>query len=66
MTDRISLERVKERRDALQGELIRGQEHVKKLERELETLKATMTRIVGALQVLDEMIAEEESPKGTG
>ena len=54
------LERMKNRRDELKEELVRGQERLNELERSAEMLRGTMLRITGAIQALEEMIADEE------
>ncbi|MBP2313503.1 hypothetical protein [Azospirillum soli] len=57
------LETMKNRRDELKEELVRGQARLTELERSAEALRETMQRIAGAIQVLDEIIAEQEKPK---
>ena len=54
------LETIKNRRDALKEELVRGQARLTELERSAEALRETMLRISGAIQALEELIAEDE------
>lgn len=60
------LERLIEHRDQLKQEYERSTQMVKQKEAELEELRATLTRITGAIQVMDEEIEEqrrEAAPK---
>ncbi len=50
-----------ERRDLLKEELADGENQVRQLEGKITELRQTLLRISGAVQVLDEMIAEEET-----
>ncbi|WP_353859792.1 hypothetical protein [Azospirillum formosense] len=55
------IERLKERRDVLQLELELSTRRLAELEQSMRTLKDTMARIAGAIQVIDELIAETEA-----
>lgn len=54
------LETIKNRRDDLKEELVRAQARLNELERSAEAVRETMLRISGAIQTLEELIAEDE------
>lgn len=54
------LDKIKERREDLKAELAQGQSQLDELERRARSLRETLQRISGAIQVLDDVIAEEE------
>ncbi len=54
------LETIKNRRDDLKEELVRAQARLNELERAAASLRETMLRISGAIQTLEELIAEDE------
>lgn len=55
MTDRF-----KARIEQLKVELAAGEQQMQQLERRKTDLQATMLRIKGAIQVLEELLAEQE------
>lgn len=61
------LERVQERLRALREEFRSGQQMLADMEAREAQLRATLTRISGAIQVLEELAAQEElRPGGNG
>jgi len=50
------------RLEELRKELIKGRERLASLDRERQELRDTMLRISGAIQVLEELQAQEPSP----
>lgn len=50
------------RLEELKNELIKGRERLACLDRERQELRDTMLRISGAIQVLEELQAQESSP----
>ena len=50
------------RLEELKNELIKGRERLASLDRERQELRDTMLRISGAIQVLEELQAQEPSP----
>lgn len=57
MTTTTLADRLRERRDQLKQDYDRGMLRVKQLEEDLAQLRATLSRISGAIQVLDEELA---------
>jgi hypothetical protein len=55
-------EKLSRRLEALRAELKTGQEMEADLEGRLAQLRATLLRISGAIQVLEELLAQENSP----
>jgi hypothetical protein len=55
-------ERLSQRLDGLRTELKAGQEMEDELEGRLAQLRATLLRISGAIQVLEEVLSQEKSP----
>ncbi len=53
--------RIEARLEALRGELEAGQAELQKLDERRASLHATMLRISGAVQVLEELLAEEDA-----
>lgn len=54
-------EALKHRRDALKTEYANGQAQLAEIEARAKNLRDTLLRISGAIQVIDEMLAEEET-----
>lgn len=52
---------LKERLEQLQTEYKKGEERLASLEQETATVKTSMLRISGAIQVLQEMLAKENT-----
>lgn len=60
----MTKEKLSRRLEVLRGELKTGQEMEAELEGRLGQLRATLLRINGAIQVLEELLAEEPSKAG--
>jgi predicted nuclease with TOPRIM domain len=56
--------RLQSRLDALRTELAKGQTRLREVEREAAYLRETLLRISGAIQVLEELLAEAEAGRG--
>lgn len=54
------------RLEALKGELEAGQAEIQKLDERRASLHATMLRISGAVQILEELLAEEDTAAENG
>ena len=59
-------EQIKERLEALRKELETGQAELRKVEAQRTYLHETMLRISGAIQALEELLAEEQSAEHDG
>jgi len=59
------MSKIQSRLSALQEEQAKGKEMLANLERETDELRATLLRIAGAIQVLEEL-SEEDSAINTG
>ena len=55
----IMKESIQTRLQELQTEYQKGQERLSKLDQEMATVKTSMLRISGAIQVLEEMLKED-------
>jgi len=62
--EKTMIDKMKERREQLKAELATGARRLAELESATQSIKETMTRIAGAIQVLDEVIAEAEANPG--
>lgn len=56
------IERLEKRRDELKTEQQLGEQRLRELQRQTDQLNATMLRIAGAIQVIEEVIAENKAP----
>jgi uncharacterized coiled-coil DUF342 family protein len=59
-------ERMRQRAADLKEEFVKGQRRLEMLEAEANQLRQTLMRISGAIQVLEEALAEEASEKTAG
>jgi prefoldin subunit 5 len=57
-------EKLQARLAELREEYDRGRETLEGLEAQVASVRATMLRISGAIQVLEELAAEEDGPEG--
>jgi len=52
---------MRERLEGLHAELEKGRQRLEALDRERQELRDTMLRISGAIQVIEELLAQEDS-----
>ena len=61
----MELRRLVERLNELRGELAAGQKMLTELDEKRTSLQQTMLRIGGAIQVLEELLAQETEPEAS-
>lgn len=58
-------DQIRQRLDQLKAELVSGEQQLRSLETRKAELERTLARIQGAIQVLQEMLAEQEKDEGS-